>query len=243
MLASRWRPFPHGEGESKGRGDYVSEADRASEDAILGVLRERSPGVAILAEESGGTRADLMWAVDPLDGTTNFLHGMPVVGVSVGLLDRGHPVLGAVLAPFLGLEFTGGGGRGVRLNGRLMPALRARAPERAIVGTAPPFRHKERWARYGRVMEAVFQRVEDLRRAGAASVDLAWVASGTQDAFFELGLAPWDVAAGAALVLAAGGAVTDWAGGQDWLWTGDVLAAAPGVHEALLEAAAQAPPG
>ena len=243
VLASSWRPVPRRAAEVKGAGDYVTDADRASEDAIVEVLARRCPDVAILAEEAGGGRADLMWAVDPLDGTTNFLHGMPVVGVSVGLLERGHPVLGAVIAPFLGLEFTGASGRGVRLNGEPLPRLDRRDPGLAIVGMAPPFRRKERAATYMPVMERVFSRVEDLRRAGAASLDLAWVASGTQDGFFELGLGPWDVAAGAALVLAAGGAVTDWQGGQDWLWTGNVIAGAPGVHEALLEIASQAPEG
>ncbi len=146
-------------------GDYVTVADRASEDAILEVLARRAPGIAVLAEERGGAASGTRWAVDPLDGTTNFLRGLPVL-------------LGAL------------------------------------------------------------ERFEDLRRAGAAALDLAWTAAGTFDGFFELGLGTWDVAAGAALVLELGGRVSDWTGGPGWLETGDIVAAAPAVHEVLLELAA-----
>ena len=182
-----------------------------------------------------------MWAVDPLDGTTNFTRGFPGVGVSVALLEDRRPVAGVVLAPFLGLEFTASRGEGAFMNDARLPTLRALEPGDAVVATGYPLRNKKLIGRYFPVMEQAFQRFEDLRRAGAAALDLAWTASGTFDGFFELGLNTWDVAAGAALVLEVGGRVTDWEGGDSWIETGNILAAAPAVHEVLLELAAQPP--
>jgi myo-inositol-1(or 4)-monophosphatase len=181
-----------------------------------------------------------MWAVDPLDGTTNFTRGFPVVGVSVGLLEGGVPRLGVVLGPYLRLEFDGGLGLGLRLNGEELPRLARREAAEAVVSTGFPFRNLERRERYDRMLLAARARFEDLRRPGAAALDLAWTAAGTFDGFFELGLGTWDVAAGAALVLAAGGAVTDWEGGPGWPVTGDILAGAPGIHETLLGLAGSA---
>ncbi len=205
------------------------------------MLAREAPGVAVLAEERGGLRAQTMWAVDPLDGTTNFTRGFPTVGVSVALLENGRPSVGVVLAPFLNLEFTMAAGRGAFLNGDRLPPHRAVDPSGAVVATGFPFRDKALLARYLPVMEGALGRFEDLRRAGAAALDLAWAASGTFDGFFELGLHTWDVAAGAGLVLEVGGRVTDWTGGDTWIETGNVLAASPAVHEVLLELAAQSP--
>ena len=226
----------------KGAGDYVTASDRQSETAILEVLARESPGVAVLAEERGGLRAQTMWAVDPLDGTTNFTRGFPVVAVSVGLLENGVPVAGVVIAPFLGLEFAASRGKGATVNGERLPQLRSVDPSKAIVATGFPFRRKELMPRYRPVMEGALQHFEDLRRAGAAALDLAWTAAGTFDGYFELNLSTWDVAAGAALVLEVGGRVTDWSGGGSWVEAGSgIFAAAPAVHEVLLELAA-APP-
>ncbi|HEY8863406.1 MAG TPA: inositol monophosphatase family protein [Candidatus Dormibacteraeota bacterium] len=242
MLTDAGLPRRGGATETKGVGDYVTASDRQSEAAILEVLARESPGVSVLAEERGGTRAKTMWAVDPLDGTTNFTRGFPVVAVSVGLLDGGVPVAGVVIAPFLGLEFAASRGHGATLNGERLPALRAVDPAKAIVATGFPFRKKELMNRYRPVMEGALRRFEDLRRAGAAALDLAWTAAGTYDGYFELNLSTWDVAAGAALVLEVGGRVTDWSGGGTWVEAGSgIFAAAPAVHEVLLELAA-APP-
>jgi len=227
----------------KGAGDYVTASDRQSEAAILEVLARESSGVAVLAEERGGKRSETMWAVDPLDGTTNFTRGFPVVAVSVGLLDRGIPVVGVVIAPFLNLEFAAARGKGATLNGDRLPQHRTVDPAQVVVATGFPFRIKQRMPRSRHVMEGALQRFEDLRRAGAAALDLAWTASGTFDGYFELGLNPWDLAAGAALVIEVGGRVTDWSGGDAWIETGDILAAAPAVHEVLLELAQKAPHG
>jgi myo-inositol-1(or 4)-monophosphatase len=230
-------------GESKAAGDYVTETDLSSEVAILEVLAREAPGVAVLAEEAGGSRADTMWAVDPLDGTTNFMRGFPVVGVSVALVRSGTPEVGVVIAPWLGLEFAAQRGRGATLNGERLPALSPVDPARAVVSTGFPFRRKHRLPEYNSVFTGAFERFEDLRRPGAACLDLAWTSTGTFDGFFELGMGTWDIAGGAALVLEVGGRVTDWSGGSAWIESGDVLAAAPAVHEVLLELAREAPEG
>ena len=239
VLLDSGLPRPGAAAELKGRGDYVTATDRRSEAAILEVLARESPGVAVLAEERGGVRASTMWAVDPLDGTTNFTRGFPSVGVSVALLDDGLPIAGVVLAPFLQLEFTAARGGGSFRNGDRLPQHRAVDPAGAVIATGFPFRNKALLARYFPVMRKALERFEDLRRAGAAALDLAWTAASTFDGFFELGLNTWDVAAGALLVLESGGRVTDWSGGDAWIETGNILAAAPAVHEALLEIAAQ----
>jgi myo-inositol-1(or 4)-monophosphatase len=243
VLAANGLPRPGSAAELKGAGDYVTATDRASESAILEVLAREAPGVAVLAEERGGLRGATMWAVDPLDGTTNFTRGLPAVGISVALLEEGIPRVGVVLAPFLGLEFWMARGQGAYLNGERLPQHRVVDPSGSVVATGFPFRNKRRLPRYLSMFGAALDRFEDLRRAGAAALDLAWTASSTFDGFFELGLNAWDVAAGAGLVTEVGGVVTDWSGGDDWLATGDILAASPAVHEALLELAAQSPDG
>jgi myo-inositol-1(or 4)-monophosphatase len=231
----------HRPGDRKQRtGDYVTDADRASEQAIVDTLTRLAPGVQVLAEERGGARSGTRWAVDPLDGTTNFMRAMPVVAVSVALLDAGQPVVGAVIAPWLGLEFAVERGRGATLNGERLPPRGPGDPARAVVATGFPFRVKERTDRYLPVLLGCLRRCEDVRRAGSAALDLAWTAAGTFDGFFELSLGTWDVAAGAALVQEVGGRVSDWSGGQGWVDGGDIIAAPAAVHEVLLELARQA---
>jgi myo-inositol-1(or 4)-monophosphatase len=229
--------------EAKGAGDYVTAADRSSEEAILEVLARDSPGISVLAEERGGTASETMWAVDPLDGTTNFTRGFPAVSVSVGLIEHGRPVVGVVLAPFMHLEFTASAGGGAFLNGERLAQLDPLSAAHAVIATGFPFRHKQRLPRYLHVMEGSLRRFEDLRRVGSAALDLAWTASGTFSGFFELGLNAWDLAAGAAMVLEVGGRVTDWSGTDGFLVGGDILAGPPAVHEVLLQLAAEAPQG
>lgn len=222
----------------------MTAADLASEHAILEVLARRAPGIAVLAEETGGGRAGTMWAVDPLDGTRNYTRGFPVVGVSVALIDGGRPEVGVVLAPWLDLEFSAQRGRGARRNGDLLPIPALVDPRSALVATGFPFRRKQRSGRYLSVFAGALDRFEDLRRAGAAALDLAWTGAGAFDGFFELGLNTWDVAAGALVVAETGGRVTDWSGDPGaWLVSGDLIAGSPAVHSALLELAAQAPEG
>jgi myo-inositol-1(or 4)-monophosphatase len=221
--------------EIKSPGDYVTEVDRAAEQAAIRVLRDGAPDIPILAEESGGTRHERMWVIDPLDGTTNFVRGFPVVGVSVALVEEGRPVVGVVIAPLLGATWSAAEGKGaVDAAGR--PLSVSTHPGSGVAATGFPFRRKDRLPRYLPVMSAALERFEDLRRAGAASLDLAYVGAGVFDGFFELGLGLWDIAAGALLVREAGGVVTDWAGDPDAVFvSGDILAGTPAWHAAMLE--------
>jgi myo-inositol-1(or 4)-monophosphatase len=227
-----------------GPGDYVTDVDRGSERAIVDVLRRMAPDIPVVGEEEGGHRGERYWVVDPLDGTTNFLHRFPVVGVSVALVDHGRPVVGVVHAPFLAQTYSAARGAGAivarhpRTNGERPLHVSERDPAHAVVATGFPFRHKDLVARYGRMFLRSLERFEDLRRPGAASLDLAWVAAGMFDGFFELRLSAWDVAAGALLIEEAGGVVTDWEGGVDYL-SGNILAGPPQVHEALVKLARQ----
>jgi myo-inositol-1(or 4)-monophosphatase len=243
VLTRSGLPKPGGVAEAKGAGDYVTAADRSSEEAILEVLARDSPRISVLAEERGGAASETMWAVDPLDGTTNFTRGFPAVSVSVGLIEHGRPVVGVVLAPFMHLEFTASAGGGAFLNGERLAQLDPLSAAQAVIATGFPFRNKQRLPRYLHVMEGSLRRFEDLRRVGSAALDLAWTASGTFSGFFELGLNAWDLAAGAAMVLEVGGRVTDWSGTDGFLAGGDILAGPPAVHAVLLQLAAEAPQG
>jgi myo-inositol-1(or 4)-monophosphatase len=219
-------------------GDYVTDVDLASERAIVEFLGVETPDIPVHGEEGGGATGDRYWVVDPLDGTTNFAHGFPAVGVSVALMDRGSPIAGCIHAPFLGETYLTGRGEGswVEHDGaaRRRVGVSSRPPERAVVATGFPFRRKARLLEgYLMTMTAALARFEDLRRPGAAALDLAWVAEGVFDGFFELALGPWDVAAGGLLIEEAGGIVTDWTGGPGWM-NGDILAAPPQIHAELL---------
>jgi myo-inositol-1(or 4)-monophosphatase len=227
--------------ETKAAGDYVTEVDRESERVIADVLSGEAPGIPVVGEETGGEQAYRWWVVDPLDGTTNFLHRFPAVAVSVALVEDGRPVVGVVHAPFLDETYRaarGGGAQVTRGAGAPEEPLGVsdRPVEQGVVGTGFPFRRKDLLPRYLATMTRALERFEDLRRPGAAALDLAWVASGVFDGFFELSLNAWDVAAGALLIEEAGGVVTDWNGGDGYL-AGDILAGSPLVHAALLELA------
>ena len=230
------------ERELKGRADYVTEVDRRAEEAVRDVLAKETPGIDVVGEELGGNETSEYWLVDPVDGTTNFLHGFPAVGVSVALIADGRPQAGAVHAPYLDSTWTAARGQGAEQDGSPMSISKA-PPGEAVVGTGFPFRYKEeRLEEYLAVMIPALRTFEDLRRPGAVALDLAWVASGVFDGFFELALSSWDVAAGALLIEEAGGIVTDWTDGEDYL-SGDILAGGPEVHAALVELAkASLPP-
>jgi myo-inositol-1(or 4)-monophosphatase len=219
----------------KGPGDLVTDTDIASELAVRDALATSAPEIAFFGEESGGARHDVSWFVDPLDGTANFVHGFPAVGVSIGLIAHGEPVVGVVDAPMLGDTYWARKGGGAFRNGQPIH-VSDRAPVSAMCATGYPFRAKRtKLDAYLPVFEAALRTFEDLRRAGAASLDLCWTAAGVFDGYFELALGTWDVAAGGLLVREAGGVVTDWAGDERaWLDSGDILAGPPRVHAQLL---------
>jgi myo-inositol-1(or 4)-monophosphatase len=219
----------------KGVGDWVSATDTASERVIRERLLAAVPDFPVFGEEEGGERGEIGWFVDPLDGTANFLHGFPVVSVSIALVERGVPVVAVVHAPMLGNTYTAIAGKGASCNDRPL-AVSTRPAEHAICATGFPFRAKaERLGEYFPVFKRALVEFEDLRRAGSAALDLAWTSAGVYDGYFEQALGPWDVAAGALLVREAGGVVTDWNGdAAAWLTSGDVVAAPPAIHERLL---------
>ena len=167
--------------EEKGSGDYVTAADRESEEAIRAFLAKETPEIPMLGEEAGGSRGQRFWAVDPLDGTTNFLIGLPVVAVSVAAVDGARPVAAAIRGPLLDLEFHAALGLGAWAGERRM-RVSERPPNRAIVATAYPFRRKDRLDRYLPALRRVIAEAEDIRRAGAAALDLAWTAAGSSTA-------------------------------------------------------------
>lgn len=198
----------------KGAVDPVTEADRAAETAILDLLRSRRPADEILAEESGlsSSGGSRRWLVDPLDGTVNFLHGVPHVGVSVALWDPDGPVAAAVIDVFRGEEFTAARDAGAHLNGAPMAVSETGDLSQALIATGFPYDRHQHAAAYAATLTAVLEQARGIRRLGTASLDFAYVAGGRVDAFWEFGLAPWDVAAGVLLVTEAGGAVSHHSG-------------------------------
>ena len=225
--------------ELKGRADYVTEVDRHAEEAVREILERETPGVRVVGEELGGEPTSEYWLVDPVDGTVNFLHRFPAVGVSIALVADGMPRAGAVHAPYLDTTWSAARGLGAYQDGAPLRVSSVQ-PKDAVVGTGFPFRHKERLLDgYLRVLIPALRTFEDLRRPGAVALDLAWVASGVFDGFFELALSPWDVAAGALLIEEAGGVVSDWSG-EDGYLSGNILAGGAAVHEVLVQMAREA---
>lgn len=218
----------------KGVGDYVTAVDHAAEAAAVAVLREAEPSIDLLAEERGGECSARMWVIDPVDGTTNFMRGFPEVGVSVALVEEGVPRVGVVAAPLTGGVWSAVAGEGAfDASGRRLDV--SAVTGKGVVATGFPFRRPELRDRYLAVMTAAFGNFEDLRRAGAASLDLAYSAAGVWDGFFELNLSLWDIAAGSLLVREAGGVVTDWDGDHSAVFSnGNILAGAPAWHERML---------
>jgi myo-inositol-1(or 4)-monophosphatase len=229
---------------SKRANDFVTQVDRAAEAAIIDILRQAYPDHAILGEESGalegkgaGTaKAEYRWVIDPLDGTTNFIHGFPQYCVSIAVQHRGATAHGVVYDPGKNELFTASKGRGAFLDDRRIRVSRCAHLQEALVGTGFPFKELSRIDLYFRQLRAVMQQASGVRRAGAAALDLAYVAAGRLDAFWELGLSPWDMAAGALMVQEAGGLVGDLAGEANYLESGDIAAATPKAFPQLLGA-------
>ncbi|WP_041603469.1 inositol monophosphatase family protein [Thioflavicoccus mobilis] len=219
----------------KGRNDFVTEVDRAAEASIVNELRSKYPSHAILAEESGHHGdGDIVWIIDPLDGTTNYLHGFPQFAVSIGLKYRGKLELGVVYNPLSEEMFTAARGQGAHLNDRRIRVAKRTGLDGALIGTGFPFRDQQNMDRYLGMLRAMMQEAAGIRRPGSASLDLAYVAAGRLDGFWELGLAPWDLAGGAVLIAEAGGTATNLAGGSDFLNTGNLIAGNLKVHQAML---------
>lgn len=220
----------------KGHNDFVSEVDRQAEEEIIRILREIYPRHSILSEESGSLAGNgYEWIVDPLDGTTNFLHGYPCYGVSIALALDGELVRAVVYDPTRPELYTASLDAGTFLYGMPVRVSRRSSLEESLLGTGFPFKRREHLDPYIATFRSLFGRSRGVRRAGAASIDLASVAAGRLDGFWEFGLKPWDMAAGALLVMEAGGRVSDLSGGDRYLETGNIVAGTPAVWEQMLE--------
>jgi myo-inositol-1(or 4)-monophosphatase len=217
--------------------DFVTKVDHAAEEAIIEIVRKAYPDHAVLAEESGAAegQAEYQWVIDPLDGTTNFIHGFPQYCVSIAIRHREALAHGVVYDPLKNELFTASKGRGAFLNDRRIRVSKCLRLGEALVGTGFPFKEIERIERYSGQLKQIMQKTAGVRRAGAAALDLAYVACGRLDAFWELGLSPWDMAAGALMIQEAGGLVGDLRGESGWLESGEIATATPKIFPALLE--------
>jgi myo-inositol-1(or 4)-monophosphatase len=224
---------------AKGPKDFVSEVDRAAEAAIVQILHAAYPDHAILAEEGtardANADAEHLWIIDPLDGTTNFLHGFPQYCVSIALQHRGHIAQAVVYDPVHNDLFTATRGRGAFLNDRRMRVSKRQHLRDSLIGTGFPYREGDGLDLYVRMMRTMMIETAGIRRPGAAALDLAYVAAGYYDGFWEIGLNPWDVAAGSLLIAEAGGLVGDLSGEGDYLYGGQVIAANPRVFAQMVK--------
>jgi myo-inositol-1(or 4)-monophosphatase len=233
----------------KQRNDFVTEVDQAAEAAIIETLLGAYPGHAILAEESGHRpgkeaasieAAEYVWIIDPLDGTTNFIHGMPQYAISIALAQRGVVTQGLVYDPNRDELFTATRGRGAFLNNRRIRVSSRARLEQALIGTGFPQSRLENLDEFMPLFRMLVERTAGVRRPGAASLDLAYTACARYDGFFELGLSPWDVAAGSLLVTEAGGLVGDFEGDSNYLFGQRIVAGNPKIFAALVQLIASA---
>ena len=219
--------------KSKNFNDFVSEVDVAAERAIIDTLKDAYPSHGFLGEESGSTshQSDFIWIIDPLDGTTNFLHNFPQYCVSIALQHKGEITQAVIYEPNRNDLYTATKGRGAFLNDKRIRVSKCDKLQEALIGTGFPFRDFKYLDDYLHMFKSMIQKTTGIRRAGSAALDLAYVASGALDGFWEIGLSPWDIAAGGILIQEAGGIVTDLSGQTGWLESGNILVASPKIHD------------
>jgi myo-inositol-1(or 4)-monophosphatase len=242
VLLGYWQQLDRLDATLKGRHDWVSRADRESEVAIVDYLRAAFPHDRFLGEEGGamdsashGPSNDRTWIIDPLDGTSNYLQHFPFWSVSIGLRQGDEMIAGVVYEPLHQCLFTAEKGSGAFLDGRRLSVSSQPTLEGAFVATGFPFRAMQHVDTYTAIFKDVISTTKGVRRAGSAALDLAYTAAGVFDGFFELHLSPWDIAAGAVMILEAGGIVTDFSGGARFWERGNIVGASPAVHRDLLE--------
>jgi len=227
--------------EKKGHNDFVSDADHAAEKAVISVIQKHYPDHAIHAEESGKQgESDTVWIIDPLDGTTNYLHGFPVFAVSIGVQHKGRMEHGVVYDPSRQELFTASRGQGAQLDGHKIRVSGRKALDSALIGTGFPFRQADTdLDPYMDMLRKVMRNTTGIRRAGAAALDLCYVAAGRLDGFWETGLSPWDLAAGSLIIREAGGIISGLDGSENFLETGHVLTGPPKIYSGLAKLCAK----
>ncbi len=224
--------------ESKGTNDFVTSVDISAEQAIIETIRKSYPEHTVIGEESGiskGADDDYQWIIDPLDGTTNFVKGIPHFAVSIALKVKGRLDQAVIFDPIRGEVFTASRGKGAQLNGFRIRVKNHKELSGTVLATGFPHKQKQHSQAYMAMFSALFLKTCDMRRAGSAALDLAYVAAGRVDGFFEIGLKPWDTAAGELLVIEAGGLVTDFVGGHNHAQSGNIVASSTRLQKEILK--------
>ena len=217
--------------------DFVTKVDRWSEAVIVKTIKEKFPHHQFLSEETLRQKGDghYRWIIDPLDGTTNYIHSYPMFSVSIALEYQNAIILGVVFDPLKDELFHAIKGSGAFLNNSEIRVSETGMLEKCLIATGFPFRKKELIDKYLEAFKQIFDKVSDIRRAGSAALDLAYIAAGRVEGFFELNLSPWDIAAGSLLITEAGGRITDFAGGEEYLATGNIVAGNTNAHSEILK--------
>ncbi|WP_026377226.1 inositol-1-monophosphatase [Aestuariibacter salexigens] len=223
--------------ESKGANDFVTQIDKEAEQAIIHKIKQSYPDHSFIGEEGGKVSGDddYTWIIDPLDGTTNFVKGIPHFAVSIALLHKGRLDQGVVFDPIRGELFTASKGAGAQLNGYRIRASKPKDLGGTVLATALPFKHREQTEQYMQSLNSIFAKCGDIRRCGSAALDMAYVAAGRYDGYWERGVNAWDIAAGELMVRESGGLVTDFKGNNDPLYSGEIVAGSPKVVQALVK--------
>lgn len=238
ILLGHWQNLGQDDADTKARNDWVSKADRESEARIIEIIRKSHPDDSILGEEGGASTTgttDRTWIIDPLDGTSNYLRHFPFWSISIALRQGEEMIGGLVFEPLRDEWFVAQKGGGTHRNGERVHVTEQPALDGAFIATGFPFRALKYLDDYMGVFRDVVATAKGVRRAGSAALDLAYTAAGIFDGFFELHLAPWDIAAGGLLVREAGGVVSDFSGGEKFWDSGNIVGAAPGVHRELID--------
>ncbi len=237
ILMEHFRKIPAQAIRRKLKNDFISFVDEQSEQTILRIIKNAFPQHAFLAEETGASlhKNEFLWIIDPLDGTTNFLQGIPVFAVSIGLLKKGQPFLGVIFDPLHDEMFWAVRGEGAYLNEQPIQVSPKQTLDESFIATGFPFKAKHFLPEYLGAFKNIFTECVGQRRMGAAAIDLAYVAAGRFDGFWELGLSPWDQAAGWCIIQEAGGRVTDFWGNDDFLYSHYTLASNGKIHELLIQ--------
>lgn len=221
----------------KGKNDFVTEVDRQAEHIIIEIIKKAYPDHAFLAEESGKSgESEYIWIIDPLDGTTNFLHGIPHFAISIALQYKGRLDQAVIYDPVKQELFTASQGKGAQLNSKKIRVSSQKTIDGALLGTGFPFKEEHNMDRFIGNFKSFFPKAAGIRRAGAASLDLAYVACGRLDGFWEYDLKSWDIAAGVLLIQEAGGINSEISGGVDFLESGNIISANPKMMKAMLKA-------